>query len=56
MEKIEVPAEVEKLAHEREAARNQKNWAEADRLREEIENRGYIVEDSAQGFRLKLKK
>lgn len=56
VEKIEVPAEVEKLAHEREAARNQKNWAEADRLREEIENRGYIVEDSAQGFRLKLKK
>ncbi|MGQ9678264.1 MAG: cysteine--tRNA ligase [bacterium] len=49
----DIPAEVTKLADERESARKAKNWAEADRLREEIKRRGWIVEDTLNGWRLK---
>jgi cysteinyl-tRNA synthetase len=49
---IQIPAEVAELAHEREAARQSKNWKEADRLRKVIEDKGYSVEDTAQGPRV----
>ncbi|NLF25048.1 MAG: cysteine--tRNA ligase [Deltaproteobacteria bacterium] len=49
----EIPAEVQDLATRRDAARREKNWAEADRLRQEISALGYLVEDSAQGAVLK---
>jgi cysteinyl-tRNA synthetase len=39
----------EALVAERDAARLAKNWAEADRLRDELVTRGWIVEDGAQG-------
>lgn len=52
MEK-DVPADVYELVLERERARKAKNWAEADRLREEIKRRGWIVEDTLTGWRLK---
>ncbi|MGB7653044.1 MAG: cysteine--tRNA ligase [Acidimicrobiales bacterium] len=34
---------------ERDAARNAKNWEEADRLRDELVARGWVVEDGATG-------
>jgi len=37
------------LVHERDEARLSKNWAEADRLRDELVQRGWIVEDGASG-------
>ena len=37
----------------REQARKAKNWAEADRLREELTVRGWTVQDTAQGPKLK---
>jgi cysteinyl-tRNA synthetase len=39
----------EALVAERDAARLAKNWAEADRLRDELVTRGWIVEDGASG-------
>jgi cysteinyl-tRNA synthetase len=39
----------EKLVLERDAARAAKNWAEADRLRDELVERGWIVEDGSSG-------
>jgi cysteinyl-tRNA synthetase len=39
----------EALVVERDVARNTKNWAEADRLRDELVKRGWIVEDGASG-------
>jgi cysteinyl-tRNA synthetase len=39
----------EKLVLERDAARLAKNWADADRLRDELVERGWIVEDGASG-------
>jgi len=51
----DVPAGVRKLADDREAARKAKQWAESDRLRDEIARLGYVVEDTKDGWRLKPK-
>ena len=48
-EKTEVPAEIQKLLDERAAARAAKNWAESDRLRDEIAAAGWLVKDSKTG-------
>lgn len=45
----ELPAEVQALADARAAARKAKNWAESDRLRDEIAKAGYTVKDTPQG-------
>jgi cysteinyl-tRNA synthetase len=52
-ETLTIPEEVEKLAKEREEAREQKDFAASDRLRDEIASYGYRVEDTARGYRLK---
>jgi len=41
----EIPGEVNKLIEERQEARKNKNWAESDRLRDLIKEKGYMVED-----------
>lgn len=48
-------AEVLALVEQRQAARTAKKWAESDRLRDEIAARGWIVQDSAQGPKLRKK-
>lgn len=52
-EKGALPEKVCLLAEAREVARREKNFDEADRLRREIENAGFRLEDTAQGFVLK---
>ncbi|HLP44015.1 MAG TPA: cysteine--tRNA ligase [Candidatus Nanoarchaeia archaeon] len=44
-----VPENIKKLSREREKARASNNWIEADRIRKEIENTGYFIEDSNTG-------
>jgi cysteinyl-tRNA synthetase len=46
------PAEVRELAEARRAAREGRDWEEADRLRERIEEAGWEVQDVPDGFRL----
>ncbi|MCQ2377743.1 MAG: cysteine--tRNA ligase [Victivallaceae bacterium] len=41
----EIPAEITQLAEERVAARKAKNFAESDRLRDEIAKRGFAIKD-----------
>jgi cysteinyl-tRNA synthetase len=41
----EIPEEIKKMAEERREARVNKNWAESDRLRDLIKEKGYLVED-----------
>ncbi|MDO8669395.1 MAG: cysteine--tRNA ligase [Candidatus Buchananbacteria bacterium] len=54
--KIEkIPQEVKQLAGQRLEARNNKNWAESDQLREKIAGLGYSVEDEKDGYKLKKK-
>ena len=47
--KAEVPAEIQALLDARAAARAAKNWAESDRLRDEIAAAGWAVKDSKDG-------
>lgn len=42
-------AEIEALIAERTAARKNKNWAESDRIRDELAQRGVIVKDTKDG-------
>ncbi len=52
---IEVPDDIRALADQRFEARKAKNWAESDRLRDELAARGYAVLDSKDGYKLELK-
>jgi len=48
-----VPAEILKLAKEREKARKAKDWEKSDQLREKINKKGYFINDTKDGFRVK---
>jgi cysteinyl-tRNA synthetase len=48
-ESEEAPPDVVALADQREAARRAKDWAEADRLRDDLRDRGWEVRDGPQG-------
>lgn len=48
----EAPADVKTLADQREAARQAKDWAKADELRQQIEAAGWTVRDNSAGFEL----
>ncbi|NOY35587.1 MAG: cysteine--tRNA ligase [bacterium] len=51
----EIPEEIKALAEKREAARQAKNWAESDALREKIRSLGYEIEDTDKGYSLRKK-
>ncbi|MFY9462314.1 MAG: cysteine--tRNA ligase [Candidatus Sungiibacteriota bacterium] len=44
-----VPKEIMALVERREVLRKEKKWAEADRLRQELKKRGFIIEDTPGG-------
>ncbi len=50
--KVEIPEEVLKLVEERKQARQEKNWAESDRLRDLIKEKGYEVKDTKDGVEI----
>lgn len=43
--------EIEALIEQRNAARKSKNWAEADRIRDELKEQGIVLEDTPQGVK-----
>ncbi len=45
----EIPTDVQELLNERADARTAKNFAESDRLRDEILKRGFVVKDTSDG-------
>jgi cysteinyl-tRNA synthetase len=51
----QIPNEVISLANKREKLRRENKWQEADNIRIEIEKLGYIIEDTPEGPKLKLK-
>lgn len=51
----EIPEDILRLAANRDTARRAKNFSESDRLRREIDDRGYTVLDTATGFTVKKK-
>ena len=44
-----LPAEIQELVNQRNEARANKDWAESDRLRDELIYKGYSVKDSKEG-------
>ncbi|MFC1691095.1 cysteine--tRNA ligase [Nanoarchaeota archaeon] len=52
-EKTEVPKEIQELADKREQARKDKDFATADKLRDELKEKGYVIEDTDKGPRVK---
>ena len=48
-----VPEEIQALSDARKQARKDKNWAESDRLRDEMKSLGWSVEDTPQGQKIK---
>ncbi|MGE5196359.1 MAG: cysteine--tRNA ligase [Anaerolineae bacterium] len=53
---LSVPVELLEILERRERARHEKNWAIADEARNILLSRGYVIEDTASGARLKKKK
>jgi len=52
-EEIEAPPELSALLEEREAARNAKDFKRADALRDELGQKGWLIEDTPKGARLR---
>lgn len=50
---IAVPAEVEELMEQRQAARQAKDFAAADEIRDKLSELGWVVEDTSKGPRAK---
>jgi cysteinyl-tRNA synthetase len=50
-----IPEEIQKLLDERVTARDNKNWARSDELRDQIIASGYDLEDTKEGQKIKQK-
>jgi cysteinyl-tRNA synthetase len=51
-----IPEAITALAHQRDQARREKRWQDADALRKQIADAGYEIEDTAQGSKVKVKR
>ncbi len=51
--KTDIPDEITLLASEREQLRREKRFREADRLRDRIRKKGFVVEDTPEGPRIR---
>jgi cysteinyl-tRNA synthetase len=51
-----IPDEIMSLANQRQNARSEKRWADADAIRTQITQAGYEIEDTPQGPRLKARR
>lgn len=52
---LDIPAAVEELVQQRQSARDNKDFALADQIRQQIEQYGYQVKDTADGQKLEQK-
>ena len=48
-----IPSKIKKLMNLRETARFEKNWTLSDNLRDQIQEEGWVVEDTANGQKVK---
>lgn len=47
--KVDVPEEIQELIEKRNNAKIEKNWELADKIRDEIKSKGYIIKDTKNG-------
>jgi len=52
----ELPEEIQELLEKRKQAREQKDWALADAIREEMKAKGYAVKDTKEGMQVEKSK
>jgi cysteinyl-tRNA synthetase len=50
---LNVPAEIETMLKEREEARASKDWKKSDEIRDDIATKGFLVEDTKDGQKLR---
>ncbi len=50
---VEVPPEINSLLEQRQAARKAKDFKGADAIRDELKNKGWVIEDTPKGARAK---
>jgi cysteinyl-tRNA synthetase len=55
IEKQNIPAEITELAEKRIRARKENNWAESDKIRDQILTKGYSIKDSQNGYEISKK-
>lgn len=53
-ESIDIPSDIQEMAQKRWQSKCNKNWAEADQLRDELLKLGWIVKDGKEGFELAM--
>jgi cysteinyl-tRNA synthetase len=51
-----LPPEAEELIRRREEARKAKDWATADKIREQLRAMGIMIEDTPHGVRWRIEK
>ena len=50
--KLELPDEIKSLMEKRKQARENKDWALSDKIRDELKEKGYIVKDTKEGMQI----
>jgi cysteinyl-tRNA synthetase len=54
-EDIVIPDEIREIIKERGVARAKKDWKKSDALREVVKKMGYIIDDTDEGMKVRLK-
>ena len=54
-EEAEIPEDIKKLAKERDEAKKIKDFPKSDELRNLIDKKGYLIEDTKEGYKIKKK-
>ena len=55
-EELELPNEIKDILERRKVARENKDWAKSDELRDKLLELGYVVKDTKNGAEVTLKK
>ena len=50
--KVEIPDEIRELIQKRSQAKYEKNWEMADKIRDEIRKKGYLIKDTKNGVQI----
>ena len=52
-ERLSIPEEIKKLVDRREKVRKSKKWVESDKIRDKLKSKGWAVDDTPTGSRIR---